>query len=48
MVHTVTALETELKLWQAQDMANNFMPFGTVAKHSPVNRKVHTAILLRR
>lgn len=36
---TIRALKMRLKLWQAQDAANNCMHFDMLAKHSPVRNK---------
>ena len=45
MFQTILVLELKLKLWQAQVMANNCMPFDTLAEHSPVNSEKHAAML---
>ena len=45
MFQAITAFEMKLKLWQAQVMANNCMPFDTLAEHSPVNSEKHAAML---
>ena len=45
MFQTITMLQMELKLWQTQIKANNFMFFDTLAKHSPMTSKKHAALL---
>ena len=45
MFQTITVLQMELKLWQTQIKANNFMFFDMLAKHSPMTSKKHAALL---
>ena len=45
MFQTVTEFKMKLKLWQAQAVANNFMHFDVLAKHSPVNSEKYAAVL---
>ncbi len=45
MFQTVTEFKMKLNLWQAQAVANNFMHFDVLAKHSPVNSEKYAAVL---
>ena len=45
MFQTKTAFEMKLKLGQSQVVANNFMHFDTLAKHSSVNSERPEAVL---
>lgn len=45
MMQTMTAFEMKLKLGQAQVMADNFMHFDTLSKHSPLNSEKYAAVL---
>ena len=45
MFQTVTVSEMKFKLQQAQAVANNFMHFDVLAKHSPVNSEKYAALL---
>ena len=45
MFQTITEFNLTLKQWQAQVMANNFMHFDTLAKHSSVNSERPEAVL---
>lgn len=46
MLQTITAFETKLKSWQAQDLANDFMHFDALPKHSLMNSEKQAALFL--
>ena len=45
MFQTVTMFKMKLKLWQVQVMANSFMHFDVLAKHSLMNSEKYAALL---
>lgn len=45
MFQTITAFEMKLKLWKTHVMANNFMHFDTLAKHTFVRSERYASLL---